>query len=64
MTDQNQAERGKLRLLPRASIDRRTAAYRRMEDLVGAIEADLGGARTISRLASGSSSRGLLLLAR
>ena len=48
MTDQNGVERGKLRPLPRADIDRRTAAYRRVEDLTAAIESDLGGADRLS----------------
>jgi hypothetical protein len=38
----------KLRLLPRADINRRSAAYRRVEDLTAAIESDLGGGDRLS----------------
>jgi hypothetical protein len=49
MTNQNDTERGKLpRLLPRADLDRRTIAFRRLEDLVGEISSDLGGADRLS----------------
>jgi len=48
MTNANGTGRGKLRLLPRADIDRRTAAFRRVEDLTAAIESDLGGADRLS----------------
>jgi hypothetical protein len=50
MTNTNDTERVKLlpRLLPPASLDRRTIAYRRLEDLVASIESDLGGSDRLS----------------
>jgi hypothetical protein len=39
---------GKARLLSLADIDQRTTAYRRTSELIGALEADLGGADQLS----------------
>jgi hypothetical protein len=50
MTDTHDTKTGPRlpRLLPRADLDRRTVAYRRLEDLVAGIESDLGGSDRLS----------------